>query len=539
MKKLYSLIRACMTSDMKLFKIKTKKNSKRAFLIPLFIALYLMFMVWGGANSLFEKFAPIGLNYVLLSLFVVGISFMTLIEGIYKTSSLIFNCKDDQLLLSLPIKRSTVLFIRVFKFYVFELLFNSIFLLPVMIAYIRWADSINYTYYITSIVMLLLLPIIPIVLSLIIGTITSSVTSKFKYKNAAQIIITMILIIGIMYMSYNSESLLNYLMKHATSMDEVITKIYYPAGAYAKLVTNFRLLDLLVFIVVHIIIFAVTIFVLSKFYFKINSKLKGVVTTKKIKFDALVIKKSSVYHALIKKELNTFFKIPVFIVNAGFALVLYIIAIIAITIRFDKVISIFANTPELNISTDLITNNLSILILALVLFVAFMTSITNSVISLEGRNINILKALPIKTKTILMSKIYSSLVLTTPIVLLGELILFIKFKISIIECLMLLILGILIPLVSHFIGILINLKYPKLDAENSTEVVKQSASSFISVMMGMVLLLLSIMAILKLIGLVKAMWILLMALIIFILIDLILYLYLSKVGVKQFNSLTI
>ena len=539
MKKLYSLIRACMTSDMKLFKIKTKKNSKRSFLIPLFIALYLMFMVWGGANSLFEKFAPIGLNYVLLSLFVVGISFMTLIEGIYKTSSLIFNCKDDQLLLSLPIKRSTVLFIRVFKFYVFELLFNSIFLLPVMIAYIRWADSINYTYYITSIVMLLLLPIIPIVLSLIIGTITSSVTSKFKYKNAAQIIISMILIIGIMYMSYNSESLLNYLMKHATSMDEVITKIYYPAGAYAKLVTNFRLLDLLVFIVVHIIIFAVTIFVLSKFYFKINSKLKGVVTTKKIKFDALVIKKSSVYHALIKKELNTFFKIPVFIVNAGFALVLYIIAIIAITIRFDKVISIFANTPELNISTDLITNNLSILILALVLFVAFMTSITNSVISLEGRNINILKALPIKTKTILMSKIYSSLVLTTPIVLLGELILFIKFKISIIECLMLLILGILIPLVSHFIGILVNLKYPKLDAENSTEVVKQSASSFISVMMGMVLLLLSIMAILKLIGLVKAMWILLMALIIFIVIDLILYLYLSKVGVKQFNSLTI
>lgn len=539
MKKLYSLIRACMTSDMKLFKIKMKKNSKRAFLIPLFIALYLMFMVWGGANSLFEKFAPIGLNYVLLSLFVVGISFMTLIEGIYKTSSLIFNCKDDQLLLSLPIKRSTVLFIRVFKFYVFELLFNSIFLLPVMIAYIRWADSINYTYYITSIVMLLLLPIIPIVLSLIIGTITSSVTSKFKYKNAAQIIISMILIIGIMYMSYNSESLLNYLMKHATSMDEVITKIYYPAGAYAKLVTNFRLLDLLVFIVVHIIIFAVTIFILSKFYFKINSKLKGVVTTKKIKFDALVIKKSSVYQALIKKELNTFFKIPVFIVNAGFALVLYIIAIIAITIRFDKVISIFANTPELNISIDLITNNLSVLILALVLFVAFMTSITNSVISLEGRNINILKALPIKTKTILMSKIYSSLVLTTPIVLLGELILFIKFKISIIECLMLLILGILIPLVSHFIGILVNLKYPKLDAENSTEVVKQSASSFISVMMGMVLLLLSIMAILKLIGLVKATWILIMALIIFIMIDLILYLYLSKVGVKQFNSLTI
>ena len=47
----------------------------------------------------------------------------------------------------------------------FELLFNSLFLLPIMIAYIRWAEYLDWTYYLTSIVMLLMLPIIPIVLS--------------------------------------------------------------------------------------------------------------------------------------------------------------------------------------------------------------------------------------------------------------------------------------------------------------------------------------------------------------------------------------
>ena len=37
MKKLYSLIKASMTSDMNLFKIKTKKNNKSRVLIPLLL----------------------------------------------------------------------------------------------------------------------------------------------------------------------------------------------------------------------------------------------------------------------------------------------------------------------------------------------------------------------------------------------------------------------------------------------------------------------------------------------------------------------
>ena len=140
MKKTYSLIKACMTSDMNLFKLKTK-NKKSSKLVPLFIALYLMFMIWGSANSMFEKLAPTHMQYILLSLFAFSISILTIMEGIYKAGPLIFNCKDDDLLLSLPIKRKTILFIRILKFYIFELLYNSLFLLPIMIAYIRWAEN--------------------------------------------------------------------------------------------------------------------------------------------------------------------------------------------------------------------------------------------------------------------------------------------------------------------------------------------------------------------------------------------------------------
>ena len=65
----------------------------------------------------------------VLSLFVFITSIFVIGKGIYKKGSLLFNCKDDTLLLSLPIKRSTVLFVRIFQFYLFELAFKALFII--------------------------------------------------------------------------------------------------------------------------------------------------------------------------------------------------------------------------------------------------------------------------------------------------------------------------------------------------------------------------------------------------------------------------
>ena len=539
MKKIFSLIKACMTSDMSLFKIKKNKKNKFSSFLPLFIALYLMFMIWGSANSVFERVSPMNLQYIILSLAIFSISIMTFIEGIYKAGPLIFNCRDDQLLLSLPIKRRTVLFVRILKFYIFELLFNSMFLLPFMAAYIRWGTNIGWDYFLTCFIMLLLLPIIPIVLSCVVGVFTSSLSSRFKYKNASQIIISMIFLVGIFFISFNMDGVFNYIVKHANSMNDIIIKIYYPAGIFAKLITKFNILDLIIFILINIAIFLLSIFILSKFYFKINSRLKSVTTTNNKSNKVLIIKSNSQITSLVKKEMNTFFKIPVFIINAGFALVLFILTVIIISFKFDSMISLLLSEDMgLGLTKELIMNKLPIFIFILISLSSFMTSITSSVISLEGKNISILKSLPIKVKTILLSKVLAALVITTPVLLIGDIILFIRFKIGIIESLLLLILSVTIPMVSHFIGIIVNLKYPKFDWESSTEVVKQSTSSFIAVMLGMLLAILTIVIVVHIIESVSTIMILLIANIIYLILDMLLYTYLIKKGVKDFNCLT-
>ena len=99
--------------------------------------------------------------------------------------------------------------------------------------------------------------------------------------------------------------------------------------------------------------------------------------------------------------------------------------------------------------------------------------------------------------------------------------------------------SVLVPLISHFIGLIVNLKFPKLDAENSTEVVKQSTSSFISVIIGMILLLINVFVITRILGSVSSLIVLIALTIIYMIMDVILYLYLIKRSTIDFNKLTV
>ena len=537
MKKIYSLIRACMTNDMNLFKIAKNKKRKSKITLPIILLVYIMFAMGLMYYGYFEMLSEVHLQHVLLTLMAFVISVMTLLEGIYKAGPILFNCKDDDLLLSLPIEKKTVIFVRIFKFYVFELLFNSMFFIPLIVTYSYWADKIYWSFYLTSFVMLFLLPIIPIIISCIIGTIISGLSSRFKHKNIVQIVLSMLFLLFIFYFSFKVNSADSFIIEYASTISNVVNKIYYPAYLYAELAIKFDLLKLLLFVITNIVLFVVFIIILSKFYFRINSKSKSVISTK-TRVDKIEIKSKTQTASLIKKELSTFFKTPVFIVNSGFGLVLFLIAVIYISARFNSFINVITTQEDIGITAQDIINNISRIIYFLVVVTAFMTSITNSVISLEGRNINILKSLPVKVKTILMSKIYSCLLITTPVLFLGNIILFFRFKIAILDALFLLILSVLMPLVSHFIGILINLEYPKLDAQNSTEVVKQSTSSMLSVFIGMMILVANIPFVLGLLKFTSSTLFLFIAVIIYAIIDVILYLNLCNKGVKKFNSLT-
>ena len=537
MKKIFQLIKANFSEGMNLFKISTKKkNNFTKIFLPIIIALFLMGSIYSYAELIIQELEPVNMEFVLLTLFVILTSVLTLIEGIYKSGNLLFNCKDDNLLLSLPIKKRDVLFIRIFKFYIFELLYNSLFILPAIIVYAIHTTP-NFTFYIVSIISIILLPIIPILLSCILGTLITFFSSMFKNGRLIQTILTFALLLGIIYISYNSDNIILNIAKNASSLNDIITKIYYPAGIYIELITKFSIIKLIEFIIIHIILFALTIVFVGKIYFNINSNVKSIKPSRSNKH--YTIKSSTQVKSLIKKEFNRFINSTVFITNAGFGVVLFILACILLCIKYDDLANMLTS-GENTVTLDYIKNCIPILLFGLICFSSFMTSITSSMISLEGKAFNILKSLPVKPYTIVKSKILAAILIIIPCILIGDSIVFIKFKFDILSIILILIASIIFPYLSETIGIIVNLKYPRMDAKNDTEVVKQSMSSAISVFIGIILSTITLFLLFVALNLNINNYIIISIFILaYSIIYALLYILLRKTCNKNFNNITI
>ena len=484
MKKYFSLIKASMSEGMNIFKISTKNKSKfTKVILPIILTIILMGAMCSYSITIITQLREINMEFVLLTLFIIITSFLTLIEGIYKSSNLLFNCKDDNLLLSLPISKSVIVFMRILKFYLFELAYNSLFIIPTIVVYaIYMYPSITISYYIVSLIGLFLFPIMPIFFSCLIGTATTFISSKSRKKNMIQTLLTVAILLGALYISINAERIILDISNNASNINDFITKLYYPAGAYIELIMNFNTLKLFEFIGINLLVFGMAVLLISKFYFRINSNVKTIKTRKTNK--KYVIRTSTPVWALMKKEFNRFINSTVYLTNAGFGLILFILGCIAIVVKFesiaDKIIEI---NP--NMTLDYLKNCISLILFAFVSVSSFMTSITSSMISLEGKSFVILKSLPIKPYTIVQSKILAAILIMVPCILVGDIIVFLKFNFDMLSIILILIASLLFPLLSETIGIIVNLKYPRMDAKNDTEIVKQSMSSSISVFLGM------------------------------------------------------
>ncbi|MDD6879124.1 MAG: hypothetical protein PUD59_02710 [bacterium] len=531
--KTFSLLKAALSQDMNLFKYSAKRNSSKLtkILFPIMIFILVCFSIGTYAYMIAEKLAPFNLTYIMVSMFIMIVTLMTFIEGIYKSQGILFESKDNDLLFSLPIKKYQILFIRIFKLLLFQYIYNLMFLLPAFAIFIYF-EKPGINFYLISLLMTLLIPIIPTVISSFIGYIIKLLSSKFKSKKIVQTLLSSIIFLGIFYFSMNLENFIQDIASKATGINNMLTSIYYPLGLYINLINGFNLLDLLKLLLVNIIPFILFIVIGSKVYFKIifNSKENN---CKKNNKKSLVLKRKPII-SLVRKELKKYYSSPVYMFNTSFGLLLSVILSIYLcfkgSIVFDEILVQYG-----------IQNSISfpVLFYFFILFVTSMTSITSSSISLEGKTINITKSLPINEELILKSKILTCYIIELPFIVFSDIIFFIKFKPNLFYLILIILIGLISILLIACIGLIINLKYPKMNATNDTEVVKQSMSSMISVFIGIGIFVGSILFIVFLGDYINIDILLILHISLITIISIILYYFLMKNGTKEYKKINV
>ena len=538
MKQTLSLLKVLLKDGLNILKIKSNDNKSKIkkILFPLILFALLMYSVGVYAYMFAKPLHDVNLTYICLSLFIMLISAFIILQGFFKVQGVLFECKDNDLLFSLPIKKEKIFLTRLLKFLIFQYVYVLLIFLPAVVVY-SYFEHPNINFYFISLIMMILIPIIPIIIASIIGYIVKGLSVNFKNKKRVQTILSIIFFIAIYYFTFSIQNNVNNIVTKAPIINKIISKLYYPINAYISLINKFDILVFIKLILFNIIPLIIFVYLGTINYYKIISKSAITKTNKKTKkYNQSSIKVNNKITSLIKKEFKYYFSSPVYIINTLFGIVLMLIMTIYFCFNSQNFVSLINGDMQEQISLTTITKYAPVIYFELVIFMSFMTTITSSSISLEGKKINIIKSLPISEKNIIFSKVLFSVILVIPLMLINDLIFIFFLKVKLLDIFLIILLTLIVPTLSAMIGILINLKYPKLKWINEVEVIKQSLSSMIAVFLGMGLGLISVLIMIKFYKI--AYIVIFIQIIVFILTIIILYFVISKYGVKKFKSLT-
>lgn len=518
-----------------LFKGIDNSKEKKKLLITtatlLLIATVICFMSTTYSIGLATVLKPMGYLDLILIIAILFSCILSFIMSIYKAQGTLFSSKDYDLLMSLPIKNSTILTSKILSLMSISYIETALIIIPASIVYFVYNGSLSWVFFIILAIGLFFIPMIPIIAASIIAIIMTFISSRFKHKNIATTVVGMIAVLLIIIFSMNIQNYINAFLENSDSIVSVLSKIYPPAMYLKDALVNYDVVNLLKFIGISIIPFVIFIIIFSNTFKIINGKLSE--SYKKANYKVKKLETSSITKALVTQELRRYFATPIYVMNTAVGMVLLVAASIATLFVSKETLVELLGYPE-------IANMIPISILVMLVFTIGISCTTNSSISLEGNRLWILKSLPIEPKDIFKGKIITNLIITIPASVIANIIFYIGLKFEFKYLLFNLIISIVFSIVSAVLGLIINLCFPKMDWTNPTTVVKQSASVMITILGIMILILALIgvsIALVKIFSVTNMVIILIVVLILFLITLFVLIRVLDNIGSKKFNRL--
>lgn len=204
--------------------------------------------------------------------------------------------------------------------------------------------------------------------------------------------------------------------------------------------------------------------------------------TKQQKFDLQSFRQHGLIATLVSREHTRYFSLPVYLTNTAcgylFAAVFVILAMF-VPEKLTSYIKLFAGYFGIG------SSEYPMLCIFTITILITLSSTTYASISIEGKEIEILKSLPITAKDVFWGKLCFHFAIATPVIVVINTLMAVILHYS----WPVLLLGYVMPfLFSCFIGIagyILNMIFPNFEWENVTQIIKQSIPAILSALLGM------------------------------------------------------
>ncbi|MBQ4422782.1 MAG: hypothetical protein II872_00550 [Clostridia bacterium] len=475
MKSLWTLIKLYLNS---IFRFQVMRHSndpkERRNAIMGVVAIVLIVVVYGGMSGVmtFELLkagipasVPFLMAAAMASLFALAMAFA---QG----SATLSGFSDFDTLMGMPVRTSTIVLARFLALYLVEAIYVVAYLLPCGVVYAVLRQPVWWFYPLFPI-MLLLLPVGPVVIGSGADLLLSAAFAKSKYKKGVTSAIKMILLLGFIVFAYLMPQLRRQFLSNPFEMMNVTARIYPPARWFSDGAAGDLRLALL-FSGASLLVCALFVFILNKTFLPLHDRLAAGYHVKNYRLGAL--KRSSAFRALFMIERKRFFNSTAWVINTIIGAVLILVLGVAGVVLSGKLSALLA-FPEIRAYAP------SVLI-GLLIFCATLTPTTSSAISMEGKEIWIAKSIPVPAGTWLNAKLCMNLILVgAPLLVTIVLtaIVYARFltPLSLVSVFLVPIAALLFTTV---FGLFVNAKLPRLNWKAETEVVKQSAAVFVTIL---------------------------------------------------------
>lgn len=483
----------------------SKKLNKRASAFWMIIILIICISYF--SYQLIDLFSKVNMVNIFLNIYFPILMLILLFQAILSCINIFYFSKDIEFILPLPIKPIELLISKintlVFNLYITELIFGIIPLL-----FFGMMTNANILYYFLAIIILVLFPILPAVFVSTCMILLMRLSKFFKNKNSFQQMVTSILLMIVLFLFYSSfKSIIQPTILNEEISQEYLTEISNNEELAKQIVNDFILniknvgknlliinpsIDLLLekniiiklFSFIKIILFNllfISIFIffgkitylkdiLNNYIFNLENKIKKINWNKKCK-------KKKIKNSYIKKEILNIIKNPSFILQGVYPIIVLMLVMTIIVIVFYPNIQAFMESEllETSINDFNVTLNIIIIFLTLIQIIFTLNSLSITAISREGKNVDVIKYLPIPIYKQIIYKGIPQIIINIFVIL--AIIFMVKFLVptfNIIYLIFILIDGIILNIINSYLMIIVDLKKPNLSWNSEFEVMKQN-----------------------------------------------------------------
>jgi len=512
-------------------RVKKRSASKVKIVLYAILAVYIIASLLLAVGMMFmgltRPLVSVGLGWLVMAVAALMYVAVSVIGSIFMTQQQIYEAKDNELLLSMPIPPSYILATRVLMILILNILFALVLLAPAFFVYCLEVPALSPLMVINFIVALLLISCMSTAISCICGGVVAFISSKMRRKNLISVVLMLAFFFAYMYFYMNLQTYTAKLIASGSAIADAISKSLPPIYHFGRAIDGPSMLSLLLLAVWCLVPSALVYYLLSRSFIKIATAKRG---TFRVEYRERELKVSSVRAALLRKELGRFFSLPLYVFNCSLGSFFSLIGAIALIVKGPELKAMLYMIPELRPLLPLLAG-------AAICFVASTNIITAPSISLEAKTLWLLKSMPISAYDVFYAKIMASLVVTLPPLALLSVVICAVFGLKPLQWLLVIATPLLLQIFISLMGLVLNLLLPRFDWLSEMVVIKQSGSVVAALFGGMAVVLLPTLVYWLLTPNIPGDIYLAMCALLFIVLSLIMLAFLRGKGAKIFNDL--